>query len=85
MRKLAQAAGETGYTSARTEEEARLVEIWEETLEKNPIGVHDSFFSIGGDSLLATQLVARMSAALEVELPLRRLFELPRLRNWRRW
>ncbi len=76
-RKLVQAAGETEYTPARTEEEARLVGIWEETLEKKPIGVHDSFFSIGGDSLLATQLVARMSAALEVELPLRRLFELP--------
>ena len=77
VRKLVQAAGETEYTPARTEEEARLVGIWEETLEKKPIGVHDSFFSVGGNSLLATQLVARMSAALKVELPLRRLFEFP--------
>ena len=72
-----ESAGVKEYTPAGTEEEEKLVQVWEETLEKKPIGVHDNFFNIGGDSLLATQVVARMSAALEVELPLRRLFESP--------
>ena len=77
QRRLEESAGVKEYTPAGTEEEEKLVQVWEETLEKKPIGVHDNFFNIGGDSLLATQVVARMSAALEVELPLRRLFESP--------
>ena len=77
QRRLEETEGVKEYTPAGSEEEEKLVQVWEETLEKKPIGVHDNFFTIGGDSLLATQVVARMSGALEVELPLRRLFESP--------
>ncbi len=77
QRRLEETEGVKEYTPAGSEEEEKLVQVWEETLEKKPIGVHDNFFNIGGNSLLATQVVARMSGALEVELPLRRLFESP--------
>ena len=59
----------------RTPVEARLTTLWQELLGVRAIGVHENFFSIGGHSLLAMQLVSRIRDAFGVELPLRRLFE----------
>jgi acyl carrier protein len=41
------------------------------------IGIHDNFFHLGGHSLLATQVVSRLREAFQVDIPLRRIFELP--------
>jgi len=51
--------------------------IWQELLGIEPIGVHYNFFELGGQSLLATQVVARVRTALKTDLPLRRFFEEP--------
>jgi acyl-coenzyme A synthetase/AMP-(fatty) acid ligase/2-polyprenyl-3-methyl-5-hydroxy-6-metoxy-1,4-benzoquinol methylase len=65
------------YVPARLEVEQRLVNIWEEVLEVRPIGIHDNFFDLGGESLLATLVVSRIRAAFNVDLPAHSLFETP--------
>ncbi|MEV5838466.1 non-ribosomal peptide synthase/polyketide synthase, partial [Nocardia sp. NPDC052112] len=42
-----------------------------------PIGLDDDFFDLGGNSLIATQVVARLGAALDTRVPVRMLFEAP--------
>ncbi|HEX8685241.1 MAG TPA: SDR family NAD(P)-dependent oxidoreductase [Pyrinomonadaceae bacterium] len=65
------------YAAPRTEVEKKLAHIWRELLAVEEVGVHDSFFDMGGDSLLATMLIGRVSEALNVDLPLRTLFAAP--------
>ncbi|HJX26888.1 MAG TPA: condensation domain-containing protein, partial [Thermoanaerobaculia bacterium] len=57
--------------------ERRVVEILGELLRLETVGIHDSFFDLGGDSLLATHLVARLERELGAELSLRDIFESP--------
>jgi len=64
-----------GYVAARNETEERLVAIWQEVLDRPVVGVEDSFFDLGGHSMLATKLIFRIRAAFEVDLPLQILFE----------
>ncbi|WP_156371072.1 non-ribosomal peptide synthase/polyketide synthase, partial [Nocardia arizonensis] len=44
---------------------------------ERPVGLDDDFFDLGGNSLIATQVVARLSAALDSTVPVRLLFEAP--------
>jgi acyl carrier protein len=57
--------------------EELLADIWTQVLGVEKIGVNDDFFASGGHSLLATQVVARMRSALNVNVPLPRIFETP--------
>jgi len=71
------ARSEREYVAAQTPVEEGLVGIWEEVLGVERVGIHDNFFELGGHSLLATQMVSRLRAAFEIELPLRSVFESP--------
>jgi len=47
--------------------QAELVHIWEDLLDIRPIGIRDDFFDLGGDSLLATRMMAAIAEALGIE------------------
>jgi acyl carrier protein len=68
---------EGGYEEPRTEVEKKLAEIWVEVLGVERVGIHDNFFDLGGQSLLATQVISRTRKLLHIDVPLRRLFDLP--------
>ncbi len=61
----------------RTETEKALAAIWSELLSVGHIGIHDDFFDLGGQSLVAIKAVSRIRDVFEVDLPLRNLFERP--------
>ncbi len=80
-RELAKVEGERlreqGKQPARSEAERKLVEIWQELLKVEEVGVEENFFELGGHSLLGLQVVARVRRRFEVELPVRAVFEEP--------
>jgi amino acid adenylation domain-containing protein len=59
-----------------SETEKTLAAIWADVLGLDPIGADDPFQSLGGDSLLAIRMVARVRSELGVALPLRAIYEL---------
>lgn len=61
----------------RDEVEQRLHRLWSELLANADFGVEDSFFALGGHSLLLTQLYSRIPKLFDVQLPLSTLFLQP--------
>ena len=68
-----QATDPPSANSERTE----LGRIWCELLSLDSVGVTEGFFDLGGHSLIATQLMARIRERFDVELPVRQVFETP--------
>lgn len=61
----------TEFVAPRTETESAVAKVWEELFGRDRIGVEDSFFDLGGHSLMAVQLSARMSRALRRNIPVK--------------
>jgi amino acid adenylation domain-containing protein/non-ribosomal peptide synthase protein (TIGR01720 family) len=64
-----------GYVAPRNDFERAIAAAWQEVLKLPRVGANDSFFELGGSSLVATQVISRVREAFAVELPLRTLFE----------
>jgi amino acid adenylation domain-containing protein len=76
---LAAPAESDDFVPPRDALEEALAAIWSEVLARGRIGAGDDFFALGGHSLLALRVAARVREALGVDLPLRDLFEAPKL------
>ncbi|HEY2653113.1 MAG TPA: AMP-binding protein, partial [Solirubrobacteraceae bacterium] len=68
---------ESAYVRPRTPLEEVVTAIWAEILNVERVGIDDNFFDIGGHSLLAARLVARVRERLRFEVPLQTLFRAP--------
>jgi acyl transferase domain-containing protein len=65
------------YVEPAGELERIIAEVWQDAFGIRQVGARDSFFELGGDSLLATQILPRLRESLQVELTLRNFFEAP--------
>jgi len=63
------------YEAPRTATQQVVAAIWQDVLKLERVGLGDHFFELGGHSLLVTQVVSRVRQALNVQVPLRSLFE----------
>ena len=77
----ARAAERAAFAPADTPMQAALAEIWQSVLHVEGIGIDDDFFALGGHSLMAAQVAARVHARLAVTVPIRQLFETPTVRR----
>ena len=64
-------------TLPRNVTETKVAEVWSEVLGRQGIGIHQQFFDLGGHSLSATRIVARLRGVFQIPLTLRNLFENP--------
>ncbi|HYO15771.1 MAG TPA: amino acid adenylation domain-containing protein [Thermoanaerobaculia bacterium] len=72
-----QVPARSGGSRAATQVEELLAGIWAEVLGLDEAAPDDSFFDLGGHSLLVGQIAARVAEALGMDLPLRTVFENP--------
>jgi acyl carrier protein len=75
------------YIAPRDENESRLVGIWSEVLgrEKHTIGIDSNFFELGGNSLNAAVLTARVHQAFNIRITLVEMFNTPTIRGLAQW
>ena len=67
----------TPFVVPRTDAERTIAEIWQDLLGITEIGVHDSFFELGGDSLIGVQVLSRIKKAFGVQVTASILYEGP--------
>jgi len=65
------------FTEPRTPLEKLLAGLWHELLELDRVGIHDDFFVLGGDSLLAARLLLSIHEKLNVDVEVLRFFDEP--------
>ena len=68
---------QTEWVMPRSSAERKLQAIWQQLLGREPIGIQDNFFQLGGDSLHGILLMAQLRAQFGIELPLVELIENP--------
>ncbi|WP_316214637.1 SDR family NAD(P)-dependent oxidoreductase [Bradyrhizobium sp. SZCCHNR2035] len=67
----------TELVPPRTDLEVRIASVWERMLGIADLGVNDDFYELGGDSLVAAQIIGSIQAEFGIQLPVRQLFDRP--------
>ncbi len=63
------------YVAPATASERRIAAIWQQAIGIDQVGVLDNFFDLGGDSLIAIQVIAQLKQALNRDIPVTSLYE----------
>ncbi|WP_138506148.1 type I polyketide synthase [Nostoc sp. PA-18-2419] len=63
------------YVAPRDEIEQKIADIWQELLGIKQVGIYDSFFELGGDSLIAVQIISRLKNTFSIKLTVASLLE----------
>jgi acyl-CoA synthetase (AMP-forming)/AMP-acid ligase II len=74
---VAAGVGPAAYIEPRNEHEAMVAGAWRQVLGVERVGAKDDFFALGGDSVLAAQVIVRIAEQAGVELPMLVFFEAP--------
>lgn len=74
---LRQERSQQAYVAPRNQSEEKIARIWQEVLSVSPVGIEDSFFELGGDSLSVVQMVSRVRREMETAVSLRYVFKNP--------
>ena len=69
------------FAAPETDTEILLAGVWYEVLQLDQISINGNFFDLGGDSLLATRIIAKVREAFDLDLSLRILFESPTIKE----
>ena len=72
---------DSDYVAPANDIEIRLAGFWQDLLGVDQVGVEDSFFDLGGHSLIAVRLFAQIRKAYQVDFPISVLFEAPTIRK----
>lgn len=73
---------ETPYEAPRNEIEELLEGVWKEVLKLDKVGIHDDFIALGGHSLAAIRVTARLNEEIETNFPLNKVFEYPSIKAY---
>ncbi|MCY8681224.1 non-ribosomal peptide synthetase, partial [Bacillus haynesii] len=72
---------ESEYEAPRNETEEKLAAVWQNVLHVEKAGIHDHFAQMGGHSLHAMELIAKIKEKMNVEIPLHQLFKLATIKE----
>jgi phthiocerol/phenolphthiocerol synthesis type-I polyketide synthase E len=67
----------TVYVPASTEVERVVVNVWQDILGIDQLGIQDNFFDLGGNSLIGLKVISRLKKELNIDIPITALFEGP--------
>ncbi|MGW0065629.1 phosphopantetheine-binding protein, partial [Streptosporangium sandarakinum] len=72
-----QEAAAVAFVPPRTDAEHLVADVWTDVLGNTRVGVHDDFFALGGNSLLAIRVRSRIRSAVDLEIPINVIFANP--------
>ncbi|SDL27486.1 non-ribosomal peptide synthetase [Kriegella aquimaris] len=76
---------DTPFVAPNGEIEELLAAIWKEVLRLKQVGVHDDFIALGGHSLAAIRVTARINEEIEMNFPLNKIFDLPTIAEYAKY
>ena len=69
-------------SGANTETERKLLKIWKDLFGYRVLGIDDNYFTLGGDSLLATRLISEVQKTFGKKISISTIFETLTVRHW---